>query len=448
MKRNVSIFLTLAIMVIVSSCQKDEDHHTGDLDASLRKLLLSQAEGRGLRYFMLPESHDFAAIPQDPKNLLSEAKVTLGKHLFHESALGIRPRNIVGLESYSCASCHHSRAGFQAGRRQGIGEGGIGFGRFGETRDLDVRYLVDSIDVQPIRTPTAMNGAYQKNQLWNGQFGATEFNVGTEQSWTAGTPKAVNHLGFEGLETQAIAGQTVHRLDVDPQFCESTEYKHYFEKAFPGVPANELYTREKAGLAIAAYERTILSNRAPFQQWLRGIDRAMFDEEKRGAIIFFGKGKCSTCHTGPALNSMAFYALGMADLDGHGTYGTTGDKTEHLGRGGFTGRAEDNYKFKVPQLYNLKDSPFLGHGADFTSVREVVEYKNRAVPQNQRVPGAHLASEFVPLGLTDAEITALTRFVESALHDPDLHRYDPVTLPSGFCFPNNDIHSRADLGCQ
>ena len=38
--------------------------------------------------------------------------------------------------------------------------------------------------------------------------------------------------------------------------------------------------------------------------------------QMRGALLFFGKAKCSTCHTGPALNSMSFHALGMKDLDG------------------------------------------------------------------------------------------------------------------------------------
>ena len=36
--------------------------------------------------------------------------------------------------------------------------------------------------------------------LWNGQFGATSLNEGTEALWTEGTPKEKNHLGFEGLE--------------------------------------------------------------------------------------------------------------------------------------------------------------------------------------------------------------------------------------------------------
>ncbi len=440
--------LTLfSVILLLSACQKDEDS-AGALDRELEDLLLKFSEGQGLAFFQLPENGDFDRIPQDPNSPLSAEKVELGKHLYHETGLAINPRVPEGKFTYSCASCHHSRAGFQAGRKQGIGEGGAGFGQHGEGRSPDDRYLIDSIDVQPIRTPSAMNAAWQKIMLWNGQFGATGLNEGTESQWTAGTPKEVNHLGYEGIETQAIAGLSVHRMGVDVKFCEDTEYKNLFEAAYPGLEGEDLYNKENAGLAIAAYERTLLANEAPFQKWLSGDQNALFEVEKKGAILFFGKAGCVNCHTGPALNKMAFAALAMSDLDGPGIYGTAPDKVENLGRGGFTGVPADNYKFKIPQIYNLKDSPFYGHGGDFRSVREVIEYKNLAIPRNSQVPQEQLDPLFIPLNLTDEEITQLTAFVENGLYDAKLDRYNPISLPSGFCFPNNDVGTKNDIGCE
>ena len=104
-------------------------------------------------------------------------------------------------------------------------------------------------------------------------------------------------------------------------------------------------------------------------------------------MLFFSKARCVNCHTGPALNSMTFHALGMPDMQGFDIFGEVPvDEAESLGRGGFTGNPQDNYKFKTPQLYNLKDSPFLGHGGTFTSVRAVIEYKNRAIPSRAPTP--------------------------------------------------------------
>jgi cytochrome c peroxidase len=351
--------------------------------------------------------------------------------------------------TYSCASCHHVAAGFQAGLKQGISEGGVGFGLVGEGRILNPKYeeWIDSLDVQPIRTPSSMNTAFQDVMLWNGQFGATGTNAGTEANWTPGTPKQVNELGFQGLETQAIAGFSVHRQFIDEEFLNTyDEYKVMFDNVYGTYDTDEQTLKELTGLAIAAYERTLLATEAPFQKYLKGDRSAMTKEQKKGALLFFGKARCVSCHTGPALNSMEFYALGMNELKGPNTFNTDGEQGARLGRGDFTGNPEDYYKFKVPQLYNLADVGFLGHGGNFNSVKEVVEYKNEAVPQNPEVPAAQLADDFKPLKLTNEEIDQLTTFVEEALYDPNLIRYVPESIPSGNFFPVNDPDSQDDPG--
>jgi cytochrome c peroxidase len=144
---------------------------------------------------------------------------------------------------------------------------------------------------------------------------------------------------------------------------------------------------------------------------------------------------------------MTFYALGMNNLDGPGVYGDFTQADARLGRASFTKNDADNYKFKTPQLYNLVDSPFLGHGGNFRSVREIVEYKNVAIPQNAEVPTGQLAAQFVPLGLNSDEITDLVTFIEGGLYDPNLGRYVPASIPSGNCLIVNDAQSKADLNC-
>ena len=82
---------------------------------------------------------------------------------------------------------------------QAIGEGGSGFGLTGETRIPSSIYPLDSIDVQPIRTPTVLNTAYQEVMLWNGSLGATGVNANTQYAWTPGTPMEANFLAVSGF---------------------------------------------------------------------------------------------------------------------------------------------------------------------------------------------------------------------------------------------------------
>ena len=215
---------TLGLMVLLSltACQPEAPlPDAPDGDDVLMATLLEALGQEGVDALRMPHPDDLTAIPQDPKNPLTADKVNLGRLLFHETGLGTQPGQSSGMETYSCASCHHAAAGFQAGLQQGLGDGAVGFGLSGEGRVRSADYLPEEVDRQPMRTPTAMNGAFTPVTLWNGQFGATGPNAGTEAQWADGTPLEVNHLGYMGMETQAIAGLGVHRLAPTPEFFDA-----------------------------------------------------------------------------------------------------------------------------------------------------------------------------------------------------------------------------------
>lgn len=426
----------------------------------LKQLIQSQSPDGTLQSFVIPDSQDYTNIPQDPLNPITAEKVVLGKFLFHET--GITEAGNTGREgTWSCASCHHAGAGFKSGNAQGIGDGGDGFGARGEMRMMAMSVEDDSLlDVQPRSSVTILNVAFQDVMLWNGQFGNSEGSVNSDVDpsalMTEGTPKVANETGHSGIEVQVIAGSKVHRMNIgEGSILETNE--EYVEMIRKAVDSSPMFTDRPleyvAAMSIAAFERTVLANRAPFQEWLRGDETAMSPSQIDGAKVFFGKGNCSACHTGPALSSRVgateeemFMSIGFADLDAYNVIHGEVPEAARLGRGGLTGNPEDNYKFKVPPLYNLVQSDFLGHGNSFNSVRAVVEYKNAAIPENPMAE--NIDPRFVPLNLTDTEIDNLVEFIEDALRDDDLTRYEPESLPSGKCIINDDLNSRYDLGCE
>jgi len=391
-------------------------------------------------------------IPADPSNPITPEKVELGKFLFHET--GATKGNTELVDTWSCATCHSAKFGFRDAIRQSIGEGGLGFG---ENRVL----AYDGIDSDspPISTPTSLNLAYQEVTLWNGmagnQIGGAINGVLPEEVLAPeGTPKTNNLFQLGGAETQVLFANGAHRKSLglaDGIVRTNETYNHMLDLAFPEGYDNQLVAVAKA---IAAYERTKLATEAPFQAWLAGDDSAMTEQQAAGAKLFFGEAGCSGCHQGPALatdvgssDEDTFMAIGFADLDYNNTIVGMIDDATRKGRGGFTGNDWDNYRFKVPTLYNLADVNFYGHGGSFTSVREVIEYKNAAIPQAD-IPAEYLDYRFVPLNLTEEQITDLTAFVEEALRDPNLERYQPAALPTGNCIINADDQSKIDLGCN
>ena len=444
---NKAILFILAFFVVALSSRCTIDQLDNPLDQKLRTTLNNLSPTGSYEHFILPESHDLASIPQDPHNPLSAVKIELGKMLFFETGLALAPVHESGRESYSCGTCHVPTACFLPGREQGIADGGLNFGANGEDRELNQEYHELELDAQGLRPLVTINLAYVTNTTWNGRFGAGGVNTGTEYAWV--DQAEINHLGYSGLESQNIEGLALHRMVVNPEVVDTLGYKQYFDAAFPEMEEEERYSLVGASFAISAYLRSILTNQAPFQLWLKGNDEAMTDPEKRGALLFYGKGLCYRCHKGPALNAVEFYALGVKDLYETGNAVATGpDDPRNLGRASFTGLPEDAYEFKVPQLYNLKEADFFFHGASFSNLHEVVEYFNIGIPENPNVPEEQIATQFHPLYLTDEEVEDLAAFLKTGLYDPHLHRYMPDEILSGNCFPNNDPQSRADLGCE
>ncbi len=427
--------------------------YVDDLDKRLIEYVNLNSKTGSYQEYIMPQSDAYTSLPnQDPKNPVTEAKVALGKLLFYETGIGLEPKYPVSKEAYSCSSCHIPSRSFTAGRFQGIADGALGFGESGEGRHKNPLYEGSEVDAQGARPLPVINTTYITNALWAGTFGSFNVNTGTESVWDQDTLVAINHKYLMGLEANNARALIVHRQVINKQVTDSLGYTAMFDAAFPDIPVSERYSRLTGSFAIAAYFRTILTNEAPFQLWLKGDGNAMTDQQKRGAIVFFGKAGCASCHNSPSLNTLPhqFFSLGVKNhyQSGHYVFRTDRHDKRNLGRGGFTGLDEDMNKFKVPQLYNLKEFGFYFHGASKTSIRDVVEYFNLGIPENVDIPAAQITPLFRPLHLTPAEVDDLVEFLENGLYDPNLQRYVPDQVKSGNCFPNNDLESQEDTGCH
>ena len=442
------IILVSLLAVGIAACDYDTLHEADALDVELKERLVIASPTGEINHFAIPSSTDYENIPQEPKNPLTPEKVALGKYLFYETGIGRAAAKESGMETYSCATCHIPTAGFRPGRMQGIADGGIGFGQNGEFREVHPDYNEEEIDAQGARPLSLLSVAFVTNTFWNGQFGAGNVNEGTEDRWNEEDLTSINHLGMSGLEVQNIEGLEVHRMEMDQELAEELGYSVLFDLAFPDVPRAERYSKYNTAMAISAYIRTLLPDKAPFQDWLRGDYNALSEDEKKGAILFFGKARCYTCHNNTGLNSMEFHAIGVNDLYQTGGLNTSADDRRNLGRGGFTGDPDELYQFKVPQLYNLGDAPFFFHGSSKETLEEVVDYFDLAVPENPNVPTSQISAKFRPIGLTDSEKSELLEFLKNGLRDPYLNRYVPPYVNSGNCFPNNDPLSAEQMGCN
>src|SRR3954447_21241811 len=183
-------------------------------------------------------------LPFPRDNPYTPQKVSLGKKLYFDTRLSIT-------SAQSCASCHSPGLGWGDGLTVGVGHGMAKLGR---------------------HSPTIVNLAWGAAFMWDGRSPSLE-----EQALEAIQLPAVMNIKMEPL---------LERLS------SVLEYKPLFAAAFP----DEGMTGATIGKAIATYERTVVSERAPFDAWIEGDEKAISDEAKRGFALFNTKGQCSSCH--------------------------------------------------------------------------------------------------------------------------------------------------------
>lgn len=101
--------------------------------------------------------------------------------------------------------------------------------------------------------------------------------------------------------------------------------------------------------------------------YLMGDNKILNDKQKRGALIFFGKGRCASCHSGSLFSDFTFHSLGTPQGE-QGTYMHGQD----IGRAEVTFMESDRYKFRTPSLLGVAKTPPYAHNGAFSNLQEVV----------------------------------------------------------------------------
>ena len=443
-----------SLLALTAACERTETPTEPTLDAQLR-----QDIGR------------WGVIPIGPMPTQPEALVDLGQALMFDKILS-------GNRDIACATCHLPSQHAADGLSLAIGTGGSGGG--------PARTLGPGRQFVPRNAPSLLNGGLGLFYLfWDGQVARAGFGPpppgpgGSGFVTPAGTllPVVPNILAaqamFPVINRREMRGE---RGDVDvfgnpnelaqyddSQFVEIWQaimrrllaldaYKAKFAAAFPGTAPGQLGFQHAAASIAAFQMQAFTETNSPFDRYLNRDDAALTTAQKRGALLFFGKAQCSSCHNGPFLGGASFANAGVPQL-GPGT----GDAAPlDLGRGGLKDQSFYKFAFRVTPLRNVElTAPYMHAGA-FPTLEAVVRHYNDVTLALRTYDVAQLAPELRPLyhgddatigavletldfrlrrslDLTDDEQRDLVAFLKS-LTDPaarDLSSLTPAAVPSG-----------------
>jgi cytochrome c peroxidase len=281
------------------------------------------------------------SFPKD--NPYTPEKAALGKKLYFDTRLSVT-------SAQSCASCHNPGFGWGDGLAVGIGHGMAKLGR---------------------HSPTIVNAAWGEIFMWDGRLPTLE-------------EQALGPIQSPGEMNMPIE-KLVERLVSIP------EYKPLFAAVFP----KEGIKPETLAAAIATFERTVVSEKAPFDVWVEGDEKAISEEAKRGFALFNTKAQCSSCHEGWNFTNDGFQDIGLPSQD--------------VGRGEFVpGVLKMQHAFKTPGLREItRRSPYM-HDGSLATLEEVIEHYDRG-----GVDRPSRSDLMKPLGLTAQEKSDLVAFLQT-----------------------------------
>jgi cytochrome c peroxidase len=147
--------------------------------------------------------------------------------------------------------------------------------------------------------------------------------------------------------------------------------------AFERVSGKKQIDIAQVERAIAAFEETLVTPNARFDQWLRGDAGALSAEELAGYGVFKEAG-CTICHNGPAAGGSAFRKMGV-----RAPYVTANAKQ---GRYEVTGDERDRMSFKVPTLRNVELTYPYFHDGEAETLAEAVQTMGKLQLDRQFTP--------------------------------------------------------------
>jgi cytochrome c peroxidase len=262
-------------------------------------------------------------------------------------------------------------------------------------------------------------------------------------------------------------------------------YKLAFGKVFPEVRRGRPITIDHFARAIAEFEFTLTFANAPIDRFARGRLDAMTAAEKRGALVFFGEGKCVTCHAVKGKSNEMFsdfqnYVAGVPQLAPEFGVGKSNmiydgpDSNEDFGAMQISGDPADKYRFRASPLRNISLAPAFFHNGAFARLEDAIRFhvnpmqdynprragidRDLYARMGPRIPEAMLDPVFQNGGirLSESELRDVTQFVKTGLLDEratreNLCRLVPKFVPSQLpiltfegCADTNDRKVRKD----
>lgn len=369
----------------------------------------------------------------------------------------------------TCAGCHAPNASFADGHSITIGvdnNGIVGPSRVGP-RNLR-------------RSPTVLNTVLFPRLMLNSRFESLSGNpFDNSAGFLFPDPEGTSLSHLPHLMAAQAFMPVIDRIEMAGSFPGTRDemraeiarrvdaipaYRRLLGRVFPDIRAGGSVEFVHIGQAIAEFQSTLVAANAPIDRFARGQPGAMTNDEKRGALLFFGEAGCVECHAvdvpfasgDEMFTDYREHVIGVpqivpdvtnADFDGPGA-------NEDFGLEQVTGDPGDRYAFRTMPLRNVALQATFTHNGAFVRLEDVIRHHLDAYTSARTYSPGELAPDLRNLGpmepvlanldprianppvLDEGELSNLVAFVCTGLLDRDARpnrfmHLIPRRVPSG-----------------
>lgn len=386
-----------------------------------------------------PAAAQLPPVPVPVENPITEPKRVLGKILFWDEQLS-------SSDTIACGTCHRPASGGadpRFGRHTGVDKGTIddvwgspGVVYMNEAGEA-LEHPIFGFEPQVTRrvAPSNFGALWAGEVFWDGRAGSRFLDpLSGEVAIAEGgalenqvldslsNPAEMTHPGrtwddltgkLRRVRPLALARDLPD--DVAEALAEDADYPALFRAAF----GDDGVTAVRIAFAIATYQRTLVTDRTPWDRYMAGDETALTEQAEFGWQVF-QRLRCVNCHVPPLFTNNDFFNIGLrlSEFD--------------TGRQQVTGDPEDAGEMRVPSLRNVGLRTRLMHTGEFGRLSEAITFYNTsmALPGVDEVPGV---GTYV-FDLTGFDSYDLDAFLRTGLLDPrvaeETFPFDRPTLSS------------------
>ena len=291
-----------------------------------------------------------------------------GKTFFNSTAISLNG-------NISCSTCHLDSKGSADGLpvAAAIGGEGKGLARFESGAQLLPRNTL----------PFWGRGGYGFNSFfWDGKVESKEGKILSQFGSFPPSKDALVvavHLPAVQIREMLSDGNGVESLKKENLNAANTAFEIIAQKLklyeeIASLKLAETLNKRKENLSFNDYTRSLSAFiRDKFRIKETKLEKfvnnklALSKDELDGGILFYGKGRCSTCHSGPYFSDFDFHSVPFPQLG----FGVNGFGVDY-GRYNITFNANDLYKFRTPPLHNVEKTGPYGHDGSVANLDEAI----------------------------------------------------------------------------